>query len=157
MEMLIQRGPAGTFCQAFRWPKRPFSFRPTFPTIQELRASPFSKTTPNLDPGFFELKLSDLSSGSLHDIYCYSEEYIPGEPTVAAAAPDTAPRKGMTLEAIGKTRLTIKTQGPQYYDPGWTCLAGHQCGINGIIGTNLSSLDKVIVQNDQCPGLCQCS
>jgi hypothetical protein len=153
LEIDIRRGPATTYCRAFRWPTRPYSERPGEPEVSMMRASPFHQTTMVTSTGVFILPMSGLASGSLHDLYCYSEEYLPPAPEGAVEPA----RRGMTLLAISQTRITLKTEGPKYRDAGWSCKAGHQCGVSDIEGAGLSSLDKVIVQGDQCPGSCQCN
>jgi len=153
LELLVARGPATTYCQAFRWASRPFSFRPPTPDHESMRSSKYTKDTMTRLSGVFVMYLTNLASGSLHDIYCYAEEWMP------AAPPDAIepPRRGMNLLDISKTRLTIRTEGPKYYELGWKCMAGHICAISDIEGKGLSPLDQVVVQPDTCPSICQCN
>jgi len=153
LRIQIQRGPAVTYCFPYKWPRRPFSSRPPLPDPLSMRESPFKTESMTEMVAYFDMVLSNLASGSLYDIYCYAEEWLPPFPPGAYEPL----RKGMSLEAIRSTRMTIQTEGPQYRELGWTCTAGHACGISNLVGEGLTVADKIIVQSQQCPGRCLCN
>jgi len=151
--VFLDRGPTTTYCRAFRWARRPFSYRPLAPAIADMKASPYYQSTFNIGGAGFEMVFPGLATGSLYDIYCYSEEYVPPPPPGSLAAD----ARGMTTFAVKETRITIKTQGPRFNDGGWTCIVGHSCKIWNIEGDGLASSDKLIAQQHQCAGRCLCN
>mmetsp|Transcript_35499 Transcript_35499/g.62642 ORF Transcript_35499/g.62642 Transcript_35499/m.62642 type:complete len:1427 (-) Transcript_35499:25-4305(-) len=149
----IDKGPASTFCRAMPWSRRPYTKRPEPPDAAFMRESPFSKVTMDSLGGETIIVLTGLDSGWWHDIFCYSEEWKRPPPPGA----DPPPARGMSPDGIRRTRLKIKTKGPEAKDGSWFCVSGSVCGISGLLGDGLSNTDKVMARPDQCPGRCLCS
>lgn len=168
----VDRGPSSVYCRAFEWAKVPTSRRPTtpvFPSGSQFLTAPREGdgkdlqfllfNSPNkfnvltVQGGVAVFDITPLPTGSWFDVYCYAEDLM--EETPPGAEPP--PRRGMTAEAIRKTRFKIQTKGPVHEEAGWHCVAGRPCNITGLQGVGLSGVDRVLARSDACPGICICA
>mmetsp|Transcript_56124 Transcript_56124/g.99929 ORF Transcript_56124/g.99929 Transcript_56124/m.99929 type:complete len:1827 (-) Transcript_56124:189-5669(-) len=150
----VNKGPANVYCDVFQWALRPTTVRPQPPTQDDMAAKAKYKTEIYLIlGGAVEIEIPRLTPGMYYDLYCYSEEKQP--PTPPGVAPP--PRKGMTTDAIFFTRQEVLMKGPLFDELGWSCVSGHSCGIDHVLGVGLTKYDRIMVRSDECPGRCMCN
>ncbi|KAF4675935.1 hypothetical protein FOL47_007002 [Perkinsus chesapeaki] len=95
------------------------------------------------------LKLSNLSPGTLHDIYCFTADPIILEDDFIYTMPD---------EDMWATRSTVHTKGPTPMWESVECSAGRGCTVSGLTGFGLKPGDGLVVREfgTKCR-VCECN
>jgi len=150
----VSRGPASVFCQVFEWGLRPVTERPPAPNQIDMYSSPYHADITLPGGASLKLEIGPLATGMLYDLYCYAEELLPPAPKGFILPP----RRGMTDDAVFRTRHFFGTKGPTFDSNGWECVSGHACSVSYVnsFQGKLTGQDKVMVRSDQCQELCVC-
>lgn len=153
LQVTVSRGPARVKCKAIAWRRRPSSEPPPAPTRQDFAEDYVMAEVEGELGAVIAVEFEFLSTGSWHDVFCYSVLISP--PPLGIPA-DMIRIRGMGDEAIADTRTSFFTQGPRSEEGGWLCVVGRPCSVTGLYGVDLSTADRLLARVGQCPGPCRC-